>query len=125
MGLRIEDRECIVIRDPEIIKGVSQKNDREWVKAEVVLEFNDTGVAHNVCMIAWNKTARLIEDMCLKKGSVVIVDAIIKSEKYDKWWRTDITIDRIKFQRNETGTDHVDASKDVFVPADEDIELPF
>lgn len=122
MGLKIDDRECIVMRTPEIVKGVSAKNDREWVKAEVVVEFNDTGVAHNVCMIAWNKTARLIEDMCLKKGSVVSIDAIIKSEKHDKWWRTDITIEGIRFQRNEIGTDNVDASKECFV---DDVDCPF
>jgi hypothetical protein len=123
MGLKIENKEMILLRVPEITRGVSQKSNREWVKAELVFEVKETDVAHELVMIAWNKTASLIEDMCLKRGSVVSVDAVIKSEKYDKWWRTDITIESIRFQRNEIGTDHIDASKECFV--DDDIELPF
>lgn len=125
MGLSVKNMECVVMRTPEIVTGVA--NDREWVKAEIVVEVRgNNGVAHDLHVVAWNAKARQVEGMLLKRGSIILLDLTVKSKKYKEWWRTDVVVDDISYVKQERSDIGVPIVHDeVMFVQESDGDLPF
>jgi len=125
MGLRVNNTMGILLTAPEYVEGVGQSG-RNWQKASMSIEFGEQ-YKHPVYCVAWGRTATLVKDMLLQRGAAVSVDLNIKSNKNGDWWRTDVVIEDIRYERDVHDSDNVAAVADdenIFV-SDGEEDLPF